>query len=153
MGKIDCFDVEILNCLQVNAHQTSEALADQVGLSTTACQRRIKKLRASGAIEREIAVVSPDVLGGRVTLMVQVRLNRGGVKIIDDFKREVSKVPEVQQCYYVTGDYDFALIITARSMADYEQLTRREFFANLNILQFHTTVVMETVKAGLHIPL
>lgn len=153
MTDLDSFDVRLLNCLQVDAHQTSEVLSRQVGLSATACQRRIKKLRASGAIEKEIAVVSPDVMGDRVTLMVQVTLNRGGVNIIDEFKRDVAKIPEVQQCYYVTGDYDFALIITARSMAEYEQLTRKNFFENLKILRFHTTVVMETVKAGLHIPL
>lgn len=153
MENIDEFDIGIMNCLQENVRLTSEVIAERVGLSPTACQRRIKKLRSSGAIAQEIAVISPDVVGGRMILLVQVTLNRAGPQIIDEFKREILKIPEVQQCYYVTGDYDFALIISVKDMAAYEKLTRNAFFGNLKIQQFHTTVVMDAVKVGLHIPL
>lgn len=83
---------------------------------------------------------------------MQVTLIRDGTHIIDEFKREILKVPEVQQCYYVTGDYDFVLIVTVKDMVEYEKLTRNAVFGNLKIQQFHTTVVMEVVKVGLHIP-
>ena len=153
MEKLDDFDTSILNCLQENARMTSEIISERVGLSPTACQRRIKRLRDIGAITQEIAVVSPEVVGGRLTLIVQVTLNRGGTHIIDEFKRTIVKVPEVQQCYYVTGACDFILVITAEDMASYEQMTRRVFFDDLNIQRFHTTVAMENVKVGLHLPL
>ena len=153
MSKLDAFDIEILKRLQVNNRITSETLADEIGLSPTACQRRIKRLRASGAISADISVVSPDVVGGRVTLIVEVVLERGRVDIVDAFKRDMRTVPEVQQCYYVTGDCDFILIVTAEDIAAYEQLTRRIFFDNPHIHRFNTIVSMETVKAGLEVPL
>ncbi len=153
MVEIDEFDVKLLNCLQGNNKMTSDALAETVGLSSTACQRRIKRLREGGVIVDDIAVLSPEVGGGRITLIVQVLLQRGRSDIIDTFKREVRTIPEVQQCYYVTGDYDFTLIVTAKDMADYETLTRRIFFDNPNIQRFHTSVVMENVKVGLRFPL
>lgn len=150
--EIDDFDIVLMNCLQNNVRMTSEAMAEVVGLSATACQRRVKRLREVGAIASEIAVISPDVVGGRVTMVVQVVLRRGGGDVIDNFKRDIAKVPEVQQCYYVIGDYDFVLIITASDIAAYERLTRR-IFAGEDIQRFQTTVAMENVKVGLHIPL
>ena len=153
MSELDPFDVALLNLLQANNRLTSETLAERVGLSPTACQRRIKRLRAEGAIAKEIAVVDPQVVGGRITLIVQVVLAHGRADIVDAFKREVQAIPEVQQCYYVTGDHDFILIVTADDIADYERLTRRIFFGNPNIQKFQTIVVMDSVKVGLEIPL
>ena len=98
-------------------------------------------------------MISPDVVGGRVTLIVEVVLERGRVDIVDAFKREMRAIPEVQQCYYVTGDCDFILIVTAADIAAYERLTRRIFFDNPHIHRFNTIVSMETVKAGLEVPL
>ena len=153
MDKLDDFDVAILRCLQDNNRLTSEALAEQVGLSPTACQRRMKKLRHSGAIAGDVSVVDPAHVGGRMIMIVQVVLARGQADIVDAFKRDVRRTPEIQQCYYVTGDSDFVLVVTARDMADYEALTRRIFFDNPNIQKFHTMVAMETVKAGLKLAL
>ena len=153
MSELDQFDIAILRLLQDNSRITSEAIGDAVGLSPTACQRRIKRLRESGAIASEIAILDPHVVGGRITLVVQVELERGGAHVIDAFKREMLEIPEIQQCFYVTGGSDFVLIVTAKDMADYELLTRRIFFDNRNIRKFHTVVVMETVKSGLQIPL
>ena len=153
MSELDRFDIAILDALQADSRLTSEVLGARVGLSPTACQRRLKRLRQSGAIAAEVAVISPDVVGGRITLIVQVVLARGSAQIIDTFKRAMGRVPEVQQCYYVTGEADFVLVVTARDMADYEAFTRRVFFEDPNIQKFNTTVVMENVKVGLQIPL
>ncbi|WP_336719968.1 Lrp/AsnC ligand binding domain-containing protein [Chryseobacterium indologenes] len=65
----------------------------------------------------------------------------------------IYSAPEVQQCYYVTGESDFVLIIVVSSMKDYEQLTRRIFYGNDNIKHFRTLVSMNTVKSGLEIPI
>jgi len=132
---------------------TSEALAAAVGLSPTACQRRVKRLRERGAIAADIAVLSPDVISGRITVIVQVVMKHGSSASVDTFKREMQKVPEVQQCYYTTGDHDFLLIVTARDVAEYEQLTRRIFFENPSISRFQTIIVMDSVKVGLQVPL
>lgn len=153
MADLDQFDVAILGQLQDDNRVTSEVIAERVGLSPTACQRRIKRLRAEGAIAAEVAVLDPDLVGGRITLVVQVILARGRADIVDAFKREVQAIPEVQQCYYVTGEADFILIVTAEDIASYERLTRRIFRDNPNIQKFLTNVVMEPVKVGLRIPL
>lgn len=153
MEDLDHFDLALLNLLQQDNRQTSEALAIAVGLSPTACQRRMKRLREAGYIAADIAVLDPVKAGGRLTLVVQVDLARGRADIIDAFKREMRSVPEVQQCYYVTGESDFILIITARDIGHYEQLTRRIFHDNPNIRKFHTQVVMDSVKLSLTIPL
>ena len=153
MPELDQFDTALLRELQRNTRVTSEELAYRVGLSPTACQRRVKRLRETGVIRAEVAVVSPDAGANRVTLIVEIELERGRADIIDDFKREVQAIPEIQQCYYVTGKADFVLIMTAADMEEYERLTRRIFFANPNIQHFTTIVVMDSVKVGLEVPL
>ncbi|WP_299396736.1 Lrp/AsnC family transcriptional regulator [Pelagibius sp.] len=153
MDDLDHFDVALLNELQRDNRQTSEALAAAVGLSPTACQRRIKRLREAGTIRADVAVLDPAKVGRRATFIVQVDLARGRADIIDGFKRDMQKIPEVQQCYYVTGESDFIVIIVAEDIAHYEALTRRIFFDNPDIRKFHTQVVMDSVKLGLTVPL
>ncbi len=151
--KIDDFDKAILRCLQENARLKSDTIAERVGLSATACQRRIKRLRDSGAIAKEVAVINPDVVGNQLKLIVQLVIERCGAEIVDRLKRELLARPEIQQCYGITGSFDFVMIVTVKDMAAYEQFTRRVFFDNPAIQEFNTTVVMETVKVGLEIPL
>ena len=153
MDDLDQFDVTLLDLLQRDNRQTSEALAAAVGLSPTACQRRMKRLREAGFIKADVAVLDPAKVGRRSTFIVQVDLARGRADIIDGFKREMQKIPEVQQCYYVTGESDFIVIVVAEDIAHYEALTRRIFYANPNIRKFHTQVVMDSVKLGLAVPL
>ncbi|MCP4329943.1 MAG: Lrp/AsnC family transcriptional regulator [Alphaproteobacteria bacterium] len=153
MDALDEYDTKILNLLQANNRLTSEAIANAVALSPTACQRRIRRLRDSGVIAAEFAVLDPEKLGGMLTVIVQVVLKRGGAHTVDAFKRDVRGIPEIQQCYYVTGEYDFVLIVTAKDMADYDRLTRGVFFENTNIEKFHTIVAIQNVKVGLRIPL
>lgn len=151
--KLDQFDVSLLANLQVDNRLTTEELGLRVGLSATAVQRRIKRLREAGAILGDVSILSPEVIGNRMTLIVQVSIARGQVAIVDTFKRDMRKVEEVQQCYYVTGEYDFVLVMTVKDMVDYDRLIRKIFFDNPDIARFHTIVVMEAVKRGFQIPL
>ena len=150
---MDTFDHHILKLLQKDSRTTTQEIGDQIGLSATACQRRIKKLRQAGIIEKEVAVLNGAALGSYVTVVVEVVLKKGGSATIDEFKTQVIAHKEVQQCYYVTGNVDFILIIAAENMLKYEKITRKLFFKNPNIQKFHSTVVMENVKVGLDIPL
>jgi len=153
MDELDRFDVALLNTLQQDNRQTSDMLAVAVGLSPTACQRRMKRLREAGYIAADVAVLDPVKVGQRLTLIVQVDMAGGRVDLIDRFKAKMQKVPEVQQCYYVTGDSDFIMIVTAQDIAHYEDFTRRIFLEDPSIRKFHTQVVMDSVKLGLAIPL
>jgi Lrp/AsnC family transcriptional regulator, leucine-responsive regulatory protein len=149
---LDSFDLRLLALVQQDARQSTESLAAEVGLSAAAVQRRLKRLRQEGVIAATVAVVAPEAVGRPMTFVVEVSLERERADLMDGFKRLMRATPEVQQCYYVTGDTDFVVVVTARSMADYEAFTRRTFFGNPNIRRFRTSVVMDRVKVGLTVP-
>ena len=150
---LDSFDAKLLRLLQQDNRLTADELADKVGLSPSACLRRIKRLRDRGVIESEFAVVSPEAVGRALTMVVEVTLERERPDLIEDFKRAMRSVPEVMMCFYVTGDTDFIIIVTAKTMREYEAFTRRFFFENPNVRRFLTYVVMDRVKVGLAIPI
>lgn len=150
---MDSFDLKLLDLVQKNNRLTAEQLSEKVGLSSTACQKRLKKLRDNGTIAQDISVVNRSAVGRRVTMVVEVTLERERPEFLDQFKKTMLKTPEVMQCYYVTGNADFILILTAKDMKDYEDFTRRFFFQNSNVKRFHTNVVMDDVKVGLSVPL
>ena len=149
---MDRFDARILDALQLNARVTAEALSVQVGLSPDACRKRLARLRTSGLIEAEIAVLDPARVGRGLILIVEVTLQNERKIDLDRFKSAMRAAPEVMQCYYVTGHADFILILSARDMADYEEFTRRHFFAEDNVLRFRTSAVMDRVKTSFAIP-
>lgn len=150
---MDEFDISILNLMQNDGRLTADQLSREVGLSSSACQRRLAKLRSSGIIEREICVVAPETVGRQLMMVVEVTLEREHPSIMADFKRSMTTTPEVMQCYYVTGEVDFILILTAPDMQHYERFTQQFFFDNPNIRRFHTMVVMDRVKHGLSVPI
>ncbi|MEU3623794.1 ArsR family transcriptional regulator [Amycolatopsis coloradensis] len=150
---LDRMDVAILSCLQADARTIAESIGAKVGLSAAAVQRRIKRLREAGVIEREVAVLSPQALGLSMTFVVMVEMERENLAVLDGFRRQVLADDNVQQCYYVTGNADFVLVVTCRDMADFEAFTRRMFFDNPNVRHFTTSVAMDRVKTGLTLPL
>jgi len=150
---LDSFDRNILEIVQCSNRTTSEQIAEQVGLSPAAVQRRLKKMREHKVIQADISVVDPRSAGRPMTFVVQVTLERERADLMDAFKKEMKQNPAVQQCYYVTGSSDFILIVTGQDMEDYDRFTREAFFDNTNIRGFQTNVVMDAVKVGLSVPL
>jgi Lrp/AsnC family transcriptional regulator, leucine-responsive regulatory protein len=145
--ELDDIDRNILEHLQHDSRTVADVIADQVALSPAAVQRRIKRLRDSGVISADVSVVDPDALGLAMTFLVSVQMEREHAQVLEDFHRRMSADPSVQQCYYVTGDTDFILIVLARSMPDFELFTRRALF-DPDIRRFTTNVVMTRVKVG-----
>ncbi len=153
MGDFDDFDLGILRRLQVQARLKTETIAEQIGLSATAVQRRIKRLRDNKTIRAEVALVDAERVGGRFAALVGVVLKQGDVGTMSKFKQQARQEGEVQQCYWVTGEFDFFLVITVKKMSNYEALAKRLFIDNPGVRRFDTFVVMEPVKQGLEIPL
>ena len=151
--EIDRIDARILNAVQANNRLTSDELGVIVNLSSTAIQRRLKRLRAEGVIEGDVAIVRPKAVGRHVSMLVLVTLERERADIVDRFKQSIRTTPEVMNGYYVTGESDFVLMVTARDMEDYERFTRQFFYENPDIKGFKTMVVMDRVKAGFAIPI
>ena len=152
MTQIDDFDRRLLRTLQQDNRLTGDALADATGLSPTACQRRLKRLRAAGVIEGDVAIVSPRAVGRPLTLIVTLSLERERADIVDAFKRLVRDTPEIMSGYYLTGEADFLMIVTARDMEDFEIFSRRVFYGSPHIKGFKTMVVMDRVKASYSVP-
>jgi len=153
MDKIDAFDLKILQIIQENNKITSEVLAKEVGLSSSACQRRINSMRKAGIIQKDVSIIDRNFIGRKITIVVQVLSDKEGIEYDDEFKKTMLKAPEVMQCYYVTGDYDYVLIATFKDMEEYEIFTKKYFLNNSNIKRFNSMVVMNRVKENLSVPL
>jgi Lrp/AsnC family leucine-responsive transcriptional regulator len=150
--EIDRIDARILTALQKNNRLTSDQLGAIVSLSATAVQRRLQRLRAAGVILGDVAIVSPKAVGRPISMLVSVTLERERAAIIDRFKQSIRAAPEIMSGYYVTGASDFVLVVTAKSMDDYEEFTQRFLHENPDIKSFKTHVVMDRVKSGFALP-
>jgi Lrp/AsnC family leucine-responsive transcriptional regulator len=146
MKQVDETDKKILNQLQQDNRITADKLSQMLHLSNSAVQRRLKRLRDEKIIEADISVVSPEVAGMTATCIVEVSLELGNSKVIDDFKKQLTSCPEVMQCYYVAGSFDFILVVSTRDMKHYEEFSKRYLMDNAQVKQYHTHVVLEKVK-------
>jgi Lrp/AsnC family transcriptional regulator, leucine-responsive regulatory protein len=146
--KTDEFDLKLLRMLQENNRLTADELADRVGLSPSAVQRRLKRLRDEKVIEADVAIISPKAAGVGLTCIVDVILETGNSPSLEKFKSAMAACTEVMQCYYVTGTYDFVLIVNTADMAQYEDFTKKWLMDDRNVKHFYTHVVMDRVKVG-----
>lgn len=149
----DDFDLRLLALVQHDARLSQAELGARVNLSTAAVNRRLKRLADDGVIARYTAVVDPPSVGFPLTIIAGVETESERVDLLDEMKRAFASCPEVQQCYYVTGDWDFILIFTVTDMEHYNALTRQLFFTNHNVKRFKTFVTMSRVKVGLSVPI
>jgi DNA-binding Lrp family transcriptional regulator len=149
----DDADRTILRLMQSDRRIGLEVMAEECGLSVPSVQRRQKRLKDAGVIKQEVAILDPARLDYNMTLIVLVELERESLQQLDMFRKLARNEPQVQQCYYTTGDADFILICTARDMQDFEELTHRLFFENSNVRRFRTSVTMERTKVGLTLPI
>lgn len=146
MDTLDSFDRHLLDLLRRDCRRTGEELATEVGLSAASCLRRVQRLRQIGAIQREIAVIAPDVLGTPVKVVVLLTLRRGGRDRVDSLRQSLQALPAVEQLMHVTGPADFVLTLRCASMEAYAAFTEAHFyddaisgFESLVVLRDHST--------------
>lgn len=151
--EISASDQIILRMLQTNSRERLETIAIETGLSVATVQRRVRNMKADGTIMAETALINPKSVGYAMTFLIFVELEHERIDQIDAFRRKAKAEPQVQQCYYVTGEADFAIIALAKDMEDYEHLTHRLFFKDSNVKRFKTLVVMDRTKVGLDVPM
>lgn len=150
---LDNFDLQLLAEVQQDARLSQAELGGRVNLSTAAVNRRLKRLADDGVIKRYTAEIEPSAVGYPLTIIAGVEAESERVDLLDEMKRVFASCPEVQQCYYVTGDWDFILIFAVTDMEHYNRLTRDLFFTGNNVKRFKTFVAMSRVKAGLSLPI
>ena len=150
--ELDSFDRKLLAEVQRDAHTPQNELGTRVNLSTAAVNRRLRRLAELGVIDRYVAVVAPDKVGYGLTIITMVEVESEQIDLLDAMKRSFAQCPLVQQCYYLAGEWDFALVLTVKDMDQYTELTRQLFFSNNNVKRFKTQVSMSRVKVGLGVP-
>lgn len=150
---MDATDRKLLNHLQKNAKTPVQALANATGVSTASVQRRLRTLRESGAIKREVAILDPKPLGLGITAIVAVELERDRLDQIDAFKRKAREDRQVTHFYCIAGASDFILVVMAEDITAYEAFTHRFFFADKNVRKFSTSIVISTEKATSELPI
>ncbi|PZS41418.1 Lrp/AsnC family transcriptional regulator [Stenotrophomonas maltophilia] len=150
---LDSFDRAILDLLQRDNTLPQREIAESVHLSTPAVQRRIKRLQDSGVIAANVAVVAAAKIGRPLTIIVEVRVVSEQCDRVAPFRRRVQDDPAVHQCYSITGDGDFLLLLSAASMEEYEAITERLFGGDDNIERFRTSVALGTLKRSFEVPL
>lgn len=149
---LDRFDRQLLNLVQQDAGRTAEQLAEQVALSPSAIQRRLRRLREQGVIEREAAIVDPKHVGRPTFFIVGLQVERERPELLAQLRRWLAAQDQVQQAFYVTGEADFVLVITAPDTESYDALMARMVAENPNVSRFTTNVALGVVKRGLAIP-
>ena len=151
--KLDRFDRLLLNLMQEDSAQTAEQMAGTIPLSPSAIQRRIKRLRASGVIARECVLIDPSRVQRPTSFVVALQVERERPELLAQLRRWLTNEPHIQQAFYVTGEADFILIVTAPDTETYDELMSRLVCDNANVRRFTTNVALSVVKRGLAIPL
>ena len=151
--QLDNQDLQILKILQHDLRKSIEYIGQEVGLSTASVQRRLKRLRDNQVISAEVAVISPKAVGQLMSFIISVELERDHLNHLAQFKNRIKNEPQVLQCYYVTGDTDFVLIVTATDMEDFERFVQSFFYHDSNVRHYKTSVVMERTKVELTLPM
>ena len=144
--KLNNIDIRILQELQRNADQTNLALAEKVGLSPPACLKRVQKLKEAGVIQKIVAIVSPEAAGRRLNMIVEVEMHQDDATLTQQFLRSVDKAMEVKQCYKVTGEVDFVLVVNVADIFEYEDFCQRVLYASTNMKKFTTLISISCTK-------
>ena len=150
---LDAIDRKILDILQEDNQVTNLELAERVGLSPPPCLRRVRQLHESGVIAKDVAIVDPAKVGRAITAFVGVELDRQREDVLASFERKIRAEPEVQQCYFVSGDIDYLLVVTCVDMESYNAFARRVLANEHNIKRFRTSFNLSRIKYETKVPL
>jgi DNA-binding Lrp family transcriptional regulator len=151
--ELDDLDRKLLDLLQIDAARPLYELGELVGLSASAVQRRLSRYRASGVIDRQIAVLDPDVVAGTVLACVLVTLERETKKLHSNFRQRLLAAAEVQQCYDLAGAWDYLVIVAANGMPRCRAVIDDLLLDAPNVKRYETLFIFEPIKRGLNIPL
>jgi DNA-binding Lrp family transcriptional regulator len=150
---MDATDKKILNALQQNGQLSSQALADQIGLSPSPCWRRVRKLENNGVIDRTVALLNPEKVGLQVLAIANVSLEDHHPDSVKDFDRVVRERPEILECYATSGQYDYMLKAICASIQAYDKLLSEHLMRCKAVHTVNTSFVLRTTKSTTALPL
>lgn len=150
---LDKIDLQILRLLQQNARFTTKELAARVHLSTTPVFERFKRLESEGYIKKYVAILDADKLNRGFVVFCSVKLRRLNRDIAAEFIRVIKDIPEVTECYNISGDYDYLLKIHAPDMKYYQEFILNVLGRIDSLGSLTSTFVMDQIKHEYGIPL
>ncbi len=150
--KLDQYDRQILELLQRNGRMTNRELAQRISMSPSPTLERVKKLERAGIIQGYTALVDPTKVGIGIFTFVQVTLARHGKSSVVAFIEAVEKMPEVLECYHITGPADFLLKVGAKDILAYEDFILHKLTEAPGVQNLQTLVVLSTIKRETALP-
>jgi Lrp/AsnC family leucine-responsive transcriptional regulator len=143
---MDAIDRKILRALQIDARASLQKIGEAVGLSSSPCWERIKKLEAAGVIEGYTVRLNPQAIGLKDTVLVQVTLDSHSDNTLEKFGETLAAIPEVVEAYLVSGEYDYLLRVAVADTRDYERLLREKLYKIKGIRHSKSSFVLRTLK-------
>ncbi len=150
---LDRYDRAILEALQRDGRISNVQLATAVNLSESACLRRVRVLEESGMIDRYVALVSQPAAGLPGNVFVHIGLHREEERELAAFEEAVKNIPEVMECYLMTGEFDYLLRVVVRDMADFERLHKESLTRLPGVARVNSSVAIRTVQKTTELPL
>jgi Lrp/AsnC family transcriptional regulator, leucine-responsive regulatory protein len=144
--ELDKFDLAILSVLQRDARASLQDVSARVGLSTTPCWNRIKKMETEGVIQGYTVRLDAAALGFGETVIVQVTLESHSDEMLDAFGKALQDIPEVLEAYLISGEYDYHVRIAVRDTRDYERLLRERLYRIPGIRHSKSSFVLRRLK-------
>ena len=150
---MDNFDRKILRVLQRDARISNQRLADDVGLSPSACLRRVQRLQSDGVIAGYAALLKREAVGLSILAFVQISLEDHHPETLKKFDGIVSAAEEILECHALSGQYDYLLKVVARDVPHFEQFLRSELLAGRGVNAANTSFVLQQRKSTTALPL
>lgn len=151
--RLDRLDTALLGCLQRDNLQTAEQLAEQVGRSPSAVARRVRRLRETGAIAADVAVISEEAAGHPLSAIVHIQLERHAIQASDALRRRLQASPNVQLLFEISGAFDLLLLVVAEHMDAYNLFVDAMLADDPAVRRLETSFVKRRAKATLAVPL
>ncbi|WPO42600.1 Lrp/AsnC family transcriptional regulator [Tardiphaga sp. 42S5] len=149
---LDSTDRKILREVVRDARISQMALAEKVGLSPTACTRRLTALEKKGVIKGYAAEIDASELGYMMTVHVHITLDKQSEDALSAFEREIAKCPDVVSCYLMSGNDDYLVHVQARDMEDYERIHKQHLSRMPGVARLHSSFAMRSVvKRGVSV--
>ena len=151
--KLDRYDKSILKALQADGRITNVELAARVNLSESACLRRVRALEDANMIDRYVALVNQAGAGLSGNVYVFIALQREVESELAAFEAAIRDIPEVMECYLMTGEFDYLLRVVVADMADFERLHRDSLTRLPGVARVNSSVAIRTVQKKTELPL
>ncbi len=149
---MDAIDIKLLELLQNNAELTIQELSKEVHLSTTPCWKRINQLKSNGYINKTVSLVDRKRVGAKVTAMVSIKVNNHNQERISIFAKTIQDIPEVIECYRMSGETDYLLKVVVSDIESYDTFYKN-LIEKVQFLKVTSNFAIEEIKSTTEIPL